>query len=145
MEHVTCKVHLQHLRIATPPELLSWLVSLLVKGVTARGGAVMEMRGIAQVSLLWCQSQPGRPKLTLRHKPMRKDPTGWLQSHCGPKDRDGPKDAPRALQSTLGNPTPDCAFEEHGQDGSIGTMGEPNSAPTLCHSGPKALQSSEET
>ena len=38
MEHVTCKVHLQHLRIATPPELLSWLVSLLVKGVTARGG-----------------------------------------------------------------------------------------------------------
>ncbi|KAM7236499.1 hypothetical protein CapIbe_012171 [Capra ibex] len=86
MEHVTCKVHLQHLRIATPPELLSWLVSLLVKGVTARG-AVMEMRGIAQVSLLWCQSQPGRTKLTLRHKPMRKDPTGWLQSHCRPKDR----------------------------------------------------------
>lgn len=47
----------------------------------------MEMRGIAQVSLLWCQSQPGRTKLTLRHKPMRKDLTGWLQSHCAPKDR----------------------------------------------------------
>ena len=64
MERVTCKVHLQHLRMATPPELLSWLVSLLVKAVTA-WGAVTEMRGIAQVSLLWCRSQPGRTKLTL--------------------------------------------------------------------------------
>ncbi|MXQ92781.1 hypothetical protein E5288_WYG010625 [Bos mutus] len=49
MERVTCKVHLQHLRMATPPELLSWLVSLLVKAVTA-WGAVTEMRGIAQVA-----------------------------------------------------------------------------------------------
>lgn len=72
--------------MATPPELQSWLVSLLVKGVTARG-AVMEMRGIAQVSLLWCRSQPGRTRLRLWPKPMRKDLTGWLQSHCAPKER----------------------------------------------------------
>lgn len=57
----------------------------------------------------------------------------------------GRRTPPRALQSRLGNPTPDCAFEEHGQDGPIGTMGEPSSAPAVCHSDPKALQSSEET
>lgn len=68
----------------------------------------MEMRGIAQVSLLWRQSQPGRTKLTLWPKPMRKDLTGWLQSHCAPKDRVA-KPASKGLRELCASVRPTAA------------------------------------
>ncbi|KAJ8785059.1 hypothetical protein J1605_007615 [Eschrichtius robustus] len=73
MEHVTFTRRLQrHRLMATPSELpFSW-VSLLVKGLMAQE-AVMETRGVADVCLLWllwCQSQHGRNKFSLRPSPM---------------------------------------------------------------------------
>lgn len=59
--------------------------------------------------------------------------------------QDGLKDCPPALQSRVGRLPLGCVFEECGQKRPIGTMGGPSGAPTLCHTGPKALEPSRET
>ncbi|XP_043454341.1 Friend virus susceptibility protein 1-like isoform X1 [Prionailurus bengalensis] len=76
----------RRLLTAAPSELRLSLVSLLVKGMTVLE-AVMEIQTIADVGLLWRQSQPGRAKLMLGPNPTRKDLTGWLLSHGVPKER----------------------------------------------------------
>ncbi|XP_043755882.1 Friend virus susceptibility protein 1-like [Cervus elaphus] len=76
----------RRLLTAAPSELRLSLVSLLVKGMTVLE-AVMEIQTIADVGLLWRQSQPGRAKLMLGPNPTRKDLMGWLLSHGVPKER----------------------------------------------------------
>ncbi|KAF7474575.1 uncharacterized protein GHT09_014667 [Marmota monax] len=76
----------RRLLTAAPSELRLSLVSLLVKGMTVLE-AVMEIQTIADVGLLWRQSQPGRAKLMLGPNPTRKDLTGWLLSHGVPRER----------------------------------------------------------
>ncbi|XP_057569192.1 Friend virus susceptibility protein 1-like isoform X2 [Hippopotamus amphibius kiboko] len=76
----------RRLLTAAPSELRLSLVSLLVKGMTVLE-AVMELQTIADVGLLWRQSQPGRTKLMLGPNPTRKDLMGWLLSHGVPKER----------------------------------------------------------
>ncbi|XP_044235971.2 Friend virus susceptibility protein 1-like isoform X1 [Ursus arctos] len=76
----------RRLLTAAPSELRLSLVSLLVKGMTVLE-AVMEIQTIADVGLLWRQSQPGRAKLMLGPNPTRKDLLGWLLSHGVPKER----------------------------------------------------------
>ncbi|XP_027833316.1 Friend virus susceptibility protein 1 isoform X1 [Ovis aries] len=76
----------RRLLTAAPSELRLSLVSLLVKGMTVLE-AVMEIQTIADVGLLWRQSQPSRAKLMLGPNPTRKDLMGWLLSHGVPKER----------------------------------------------------------
>ncbi|EPY88812.1 hypothetical protein CB1_000153016 [Camelus ferus] len=76
----------RRLLTAAPSELRLSLVSLLVKGMTVLE-AVMEIQTIADVGLLWRQSQPGRTKLMLGPNPTRKDLMGWLLSHGVPRER----------------------------------------------------------
>uniref|UniRef100_A0A673VBB9 Friend virus susceptibility 1 n=2 Tax=Suricata suricatta TaxID=37032 RepID=A0A673VBB9_SURSU len=76
----------RRLLTAAPSELRLSLVSLLVKGMTVLE-AVMEIQTIADVGLLWRQSQPGRTKLMLGPNPTRKDLTAWLLSHGVPRER----------------------------------------------------------
>lgn len=79
--------HLQrHLLMAAPPELRVTLVSVLVKGMTVLE-AVMQIRAIADIGLLWRHNQPGRAKLMLGPNPTRKDLLGWLLSHGVPKEK----------------------------------------------------------
>lgn len=54
----------QHLLTVTHSEVWLSLVSLLVKGMMVLE-VVMETQTIADVGLLWCQSQPGNAKLML--------------------------------------------------------------------------------
>ncbi|KAB0396567.1 hypothetical protein E2I00_005845 [Balaenoptera physalus] len=49
--------------------------------------AVMVIQTVADVGLLWRQSQPGRARLMLGPNPTRKDLMGWLLSHGMPKAR----------------------------------------------------------
>lgn len=76
----------RRLLTAAPSELRLSLVSLLVKGMTVLE-AVMEIQTIADVGLLWRQSQPGRTKLMLGPNPTRKDLLGWLISHGVPREQ----------------------------------------------------------
>ena len=74
----------RRLLTAAPSELRLPLVGLLVKGVTVLE-AVMVIQTVADVGLLWRQSQPGRARLMLGPNPTRKDLMGWLLSHGMPK------------------------------------------------------------
>ncbi|XP_035868523.1 uncharacterized protein LOC114511188 isoform X4 [Phyllostomus discolor] len=76
----------QHLLMAAPPELRVTLVSVLVKGMTVLE-AVMQIRAIADIGLLWRHNQPGRAKLMLGPNPTRKDLLCWLLSHGMPKEK----------------------------------------------------------
>lgn len=56
--------------------------------------AVMVIQTVADVGLLWHQSQPGRARLMLGPNPTRNDLMGWLLSRGMPKmrvDRQPPK------------------------------------------------------
>lgn len=76
----------RRLLTAAPSELRLSLVSLLVRGMTVLE-AVMEIQTIADVGLLWRQSQPGRTKLMLGPNPTRKDLLSWLLSHGVPREQ----------------------------------------------------------
>ncbi|XP_029425153.1 uncharacterized protein LOC103743711 isoform X2 [Nannospalax galili] len=76
----------RRLLTAAPSELRLSLVSLLVRGMTVLE-AVMEIQTIADVGLLWRQSQPGRTKLMLGPNPTRKDLLGWLLSRGVPREQ----------------------------------------------------------
>lgn len=81
----TC--HLQrHLLMAAPPELRVTLVSVLVKGMKVLE-AVMQIRAITDIGLLWSHNQPGQAKLVLGPNPTRKDLLCWLLSHGVPKEK----------------------------------------------------------
>ena len=104
IERVTCKVHLQHLRMATPPEMLSWLVSLLVKGVTARGGDGDAWHRSGQLALA---PEPAWPHQTHTVAQAHAQGPHGL-SHCAPKDRVA-KPASKGLRELCASVRPTAA------------------------------------
>lgn len=77
-----------YLLTVAPSELWLSLARLLAKGMTVLE-AMMEVPTIADVGLLWHQSQLNSAKLLWRPNPTHKDLMGWLLSYGVPQERVG--------------------------------------------------------